>query len=243
MATVSLAAPFVFVPGQASNLAITGVTPSGFNQTNVSATFTNSTHFTFPLASNPGAYVSGGTVRNYNPAGPTYQATQGEITGNAISMTGTRTTLAGVWLNGLGASGNGVSDFKVTGNAVQGDGASVLICYRVSGTSNDDIVSHNSCENGQSGSQGASANADSAGTASGTIFSNNVFNGIIVSSGGVGMIGLNGPNAVAFGNQILGGTYPSCFYISSTGNVALNNPCTPGTAGMCDRAPPEETQT
>jgi hypothetical protein len=61
--TATCTTPTQTTPLTSGNLAIIeGVNPSGFNGTFTAAAGTNSTSVTFPLASNPGGYVSGGVV-------------------------------------------------------------------------------------------------------------------------------------------------------------------------------------
>ena len=48
-----------------SQVTIAGCTPAGYNVTNVTATVTNTTTFSYPLANNPGAETALGTVTTY----------------------------------------------------------------------------------------------------------------------------------------------------------------------------------
>jgi streptogramin lyase len=92
VATFTTASAHNLTTGQV--VVITGVNPSGYNVTGA-VTVTNSTQFTVLIASNPGTYVSGGSVRvitEFSIADPSTTLTAGgslpQPTLNVVSTTG-----------------------------------------------------------------------------------------------------------------------------------------------------------
>jgi fibronectin-binding autotransporter adhesin len=151
----------------------------------------------------------------------------GSITNNRYYVHGSNG--AGIWLNGLAPAGSGASNISVTNNQVVGDGSSNFICFKATGLSVADIFAHNTCRNTGTNSQGAAAAADAGGTATNVIFDSNVFDGVQVQSGSIGVIALNGNKTHAYNNRINGGAYPSCVYLSADANVVSGNQCDVGT--------------
>lgn len=176
-----------------------------------------------------GVLVTGTNTAANSPG----QATAGEIADNKTYIVGAVAGAAGIWLNGLGASGSGASNVKTHGNTIIGDGASVFTCLSVSGNSSDNVFWGNTCKNGALGSQGfSSGSADTGGTARDSLVVANTFDNINVSAGSIATIQLLGPNMRAYQNRVMNGSFPYCVWLGSTNNVALDNRCDAGTSGM-----------
>lgn len=60
-------------------ITVTGMTPSGYNVSNVQITASTTTSVSFALASNPGAFSSGGTISNGSSYTPTTGAVSCEV--------------------------------------------------------------------------------------------------------------------------------------------------------------------
>jgi hypothetical protein len=149
-------------------------------------------------------------------------ARNGNVYGNKIAI-GPRAVggAAGIWLNGLGLAGNGASNIAVSNNQISG-GNSKLVCWKVSGGGSDNIISGNTCRDGGLSSVGASISADGGGTPTATILTNNVYSNINVASGEIAVLQLGGPKARSLAERVVGGSYPSLAYLSSTDNAVIN---------------------
>jgi hypothetical protein len=100
-ATVTLAAASPYVSTDVVRVVILGCSPSGYNQPlSVLATFTDSTHFTYPLTPNPGSIVTPGTAQNASAVEINRMATtyfdQGNANAPYVLELGNGTNSAGV---------------------------------------------------------------------------------------------------------------------------------------------------
>lgn len=162
------------------------------------------------------------------------QAQGGDIHGNIYHLTG-GTNEAGVWLNGLGPSGSGASNIVITDNTIIGDGTTNFVCEKVTGASADNIFGHNTCKNSGTNSQGmVDGGTDSGGTPTNTKVDGNTFDGIQVQSGNIAVISLFGTNSQARGNRIIGGSYPSAYWLGGTNDRVNGGLSDAGTGATCN---------
>lgn len=159
-----------------------------------------------------------------NTTGTLAGTTQGGvIAGNTVIFYGGGNAGAGIWMNGLGASGSGASDITVSNNYVSGDGTTNFICFKISGASSDNSVIGNSCRQTGTNSAGFSSSSDIGGTPSNGLIANNIFDNVQVQTGNIAVLQLLGTSDSAFGNRVYGGNYPSAFWLGGTNDVAAGN--------------------
>ena len=197
-ATFTTSTPFTLSAFPGSSIRITGVSPSGYNGTYTTLTGTTGSTVIVALASNPGAYVSGGTI--------------------VANRTG-----VGVMLNGLGLAGNGSSGITVTGNTILGSGTVSAVCVQNTGLSQGNVISGNICRGFGTNSAGVASGSDGGGTPSNTIIANNVFENIDVGAAYVAPIQMGGTGEAAFGNRISGGISTFGFYVVGSNQTIENN--------------------
>lgn len=163
-------------------------------------------------------------------AGSGQAASSSVITNNTIKMVyGTTVSNAAIWLNGLNVAGAGASNSVVSNNVVNGDGNTRFTCIKVSGSSTNNVLGFNTCENSTSTVAAIVIGSDAGGKPSNTTVIGNIIKDYHVNSSDIGVMTSSGTSTVFMGNRIQGTDYPSCFYISGYDNQAFFNSCDGGT--------------
>jgi hypothetical protein len=150
-------------------ITITGITPSGYNVSNVQVTASTTTSVSYALASNPGAYSSGGSIGN----GTTYTPSSGAVVADVL-----------VCGSGGGGGGGVVNATAVSGGAGGGGGASAGRRYRLT-----EIGGSAAITVGVGGTAGGVGVAGGAGSLSSFVPTTSLGNGISGYGGGGGYFG------------------------------------------------------